>query len=183
MNMTKQVLVLRWVVLTNHDVNNVDLGTWTSRASLAHWGRVTHICVSKLTIIGSDNGLSHGRCQVIIWTNAGILWIGHLGTYFSEILIELDTFPFKKMHLKCRVENGDHFVSASMCYNVDCGFYSQLLHLIDLLCSRLNVCCGVINRHKLTMDRLIFNKGLEEIKDGCQTGLMISVRKLCYIIN
>ena len=26
--------------------------------SLTHWGRVTHICVSKLTIIGSYNGLS-----------------------------------------------------------------------------------------------------------------------------
>ena len=25
---------------------------------LTHWGRVTHLCVSKLTIIGSDNGLS-----------------------------------------------------------------------------------------------------------------------------
>ena len=24
---------------------------------LTHWGRVTHICISKLTIIGSDNGL------------------------------------------------------------------------------------------------------------------------------
>ena len=40
---------------------------------LTHWGRVTHICVSKLTIIGSDNGLSPGRRQAIIWTNAGIL--------------------------------------------------------------------------------------------------------------
>ena len=28
---------------------------------LIHWGRVTHICVSELTIIGSDNGLSPGR--------------------------------------------------------------------------------------------------------------------------
>ena len=27
-----------------------------------HWGRVTHICVNKLTIIGSDNGLSPGCC-------------------------------------------------------------------------------------------------------------------------
>ena len=26
-----------------------------------HWGRVTHICVSELTIIGSVNGLSPGR--------------------------------------------------------------------------------------------------------------------------
>ena len=25
---------------------------------LTHWGRVTHICISKLAIIGSDNGLS-----------------------------------------------------------------------------------------------------------------------------
>ena len=37
------------------------------------WGRVTHICVSKLTIIGSDNDMSHGRRQAINGTNAGIL--------------------------------------------------------------------------------------------------------------
>ena len=49
---------------------------------------MTHICVSKLTIIGSNNGLSPGRRQAIIWTNAGILLIGPLGTNFSEILIE-----------------------------------------------------------------------------------------------
>ena len=40
---------------------------------LTHWGRVTHICVGNLTIIGSDNGLSPGRRQAIIWTNVGIL--------------------------------------------------------------------------------------------------------------
>ena len=38
---------------------------------LTHWGRVTHICVGKLTIIGSDNGLSPERRQAIIWTNIG----------------------------------------------------------------------------------------------------------------
>ena len=38
---------------------------------LTHWGRVTHIYVSKLPTIGSDNGLSPGRRQAIIWTNAG----------------------------------------------------------------------------------------------------------------
>ena len=59
-----------------------------------------HICVSKLTIIGSDNGLSHGRHQAIIWTNAGILLIGTFGTNFSEILIRIQTFSFTKMHLK-----------------------------------------------------------------------------------
>ena len=45
-----------------------------------HSGRVTHLCVSKQTIIGSDNGLSPGRRQAIIWTNAGILLVGPLGT-------------------------------------------------------------------------------------------------------
>ena len=47
--------------------------------NLTHWGRVTHICVGKLTIIGSDNGLAPGRRQAIIWTNAGILLIRPLG--------------------------------------------------------------------------------------------------------
>ena len=58
------------------------------------------MCVSKLTIIGSDNGLSPCRRQAIIKTNAGILLIGPLGTNFSEILIEIITSLFKKMRLK-----------------------------------------------------------------------------------
>ena len=61
---------------------------------------MTHICVGKLTILGSDNGLSPGRRQAIIWTNAGILSIGPLGTNFSEILIGIQTFSFKEMRLK-----------------------------------------------------------------------------------
>ena len=68
-------------------------------SSLTHWGRVTHIHVSKSTIIGSDNGLSPGRHQAIIWTNAGILLIRTLETNFNEILISIPTFSFKKMHL------------------------------------------------------------------------------------
>ena len=67
---------------------------------LTHRGRATHICISKLTIIGSDNGLSPDRRQAIIWTNAGLLLIGPLGTNFSEILIEILTFSFKKMRMK-----------------------------------------------------------------------------------
>ena len=67
---------------------------------LTHWGRVTHICFGNLTIIGSDNGLSPGRRQAIIWTNARILLIGPLGTNFSEMFIEIHTFSFKKMHVK-----------------------------------------------------------------------------------
>ena len=61
-------------------------------------------------IIGSDNGLSPDRRQAITWTHAGILLIGPLGTNFSGILIEIQVFSLKKC-----LENGVHFVSASMC--------------------------------------------------------------------
>ena len=44
-----------------------------------HWGRMTHICVGKLTTNGSDNGLSPGRRQAIIWAIAGKLLRGPLG--------------------------------------------------------------------------------------------------------
>ena len=42
--------------------------------------------------MGSDYGLWPGRCQAIIWTNAGILLIWPLGTNFSESAIEIHTF-------------------------------------------------------------------------------------------
>ena len=58
-----------------------------------------HIGVSKLTIFGSDNGLSPGQRQAIIWTNAAILLIGPLGTNFSEILIKIRIFSLKKIGL------------------------------------------------------------------------------------
>ena len=61
---------------------------------------MTHIYVSDLTSIGSDNGLSPGRRQAIIRTNAGILLITPLGTNFSEFLVEIVIFSFKKMRLK-----------------------------------------------------------------------------------
>ena len=67
---------------------------------LTHWGRVTHICVGNLIIIGPDNGLSPGRRQAIIWTTAGILLMGSRGASISEILIGTQVFSFKKMHLK-----------------------------------------------------------------------------------
>ena len=61
-------------------------------STLTHWGQVTHICIGKLTIIGSDNGLLPGRRQAIIWTIAAVLLIGRLGTNFNEILIVIQTF-------------------------------------------------------------------------------------------
>ena len=73
------------------------------------------MCVSRVTIIGSDNDLSPGRRHVITWTNAGILLIGPLETNFSEILIEIRLFSFKKRHLELSSGNCVNFVLASMC--------------------------------------------------------------------
>ena len=108
----------------------------TGNALLSHWGQVTHICVSNLTIIGSDHGLSPGRRQAIIWTNAGILLIRSLGTNFSEVLFEMYIFSLKKCIWKCRQEVGGHFVSAScaihngcitrwVTYKTTCGYVSR----------------------------------------------------------
>ena len=70
---------------------------------LPNWGQVTHICVSNLTIIGLDNGLSLGQCQAIIWINTG---------KFQSKLIH---FLSRKCTWKCCLEKGSHLVSASMC--------------------------------------------------------------------
>ena len=76
-------------------------------ALLTHWGRVTHICISKLNIIGSDNGLSPGWRQAIIWTNTGILLTGPLGTKLEwnlnrNVYIFINKY-FWKCHLKMAV--------------------------------------------------------------------------------
>ena len=82
--------------------------TWTSvdllsvapfAIHITHWEWVMHICVSELTIIGADNGLSPGMRQAIIWANARILLIGPLGTILSEILTEIHIFSLKKKDL------------------------------------------------------------------------------------
>ena len=53
---------------------------WISPSPITHWDRVTNICVGRLTIIVSDNGLSPERRQALIWNNVGIWLIGPLGT-------------------------------------------------------------------------------------------------------
>ena len=56
-------------IFTNH---NIDASSEKfSTLVLTHWGRVMHICVGNLTIIGSDNGLAPAGRQAIIWTNDG----------------------------------------------------------------------------------------------------------------
>ena len=82
---------------------------------LTHWGPVTHICIDNIASIGSGNGLSPGRRQAIIWTNAGISLIWPLRTNFSEILIKILASYSRKCIWKCHLGFGSYFVSASLC--------------------------------------------------------------------
>ena len=83
---------------------------------LTHWGRVTHICIGKLIIIGSDNGLSPDRRQAIIWANARLLSIGPWEHISMKISSKYSNFHWRKCTSKCRLRNGVHLVPASMCW-------------------------------------------------------------------
>ena len=101
----------------------------TNKGLLTHWGWETHICVGKLTIIASDNGLAPSRCQAIIWTNAGILLIRPSETNFSEILIAIHTFSFKKMQLKMPSAKRRPFclsLNELTLYQLDCLKYAYI---------------------------------------------------------
>ena len=65
---------------------------------LTHWGRVTHICVSNPTIIGSDNGLSPSWRQAIIWTNIGILTVNSTIRNKLQSNINRNSYVFIQEH-------------------------------------------------------------------------------------
>ena len=93
-----------------------------------------HICVGNLTINGSDNGLSPGRCQPIIWTKAGIFFIGPLGINFREI--DILTFLFKKMQLKVLSVKWHPF-----CLRLNVLFFSQLKgrNILIFHCKKMHI--------------------------------------------
>ena len=70
------------------------------------------------TIIGYDNGLS-----------PGILLTGPLGTHFSEILIAIHAFSFKKMYLKMSSAKWRPYCPGEMNYVV-CSFVHMPVTII-----------------------------------------------------
>ena len=77
-----------------------------------------HICI-KLTIVGSDNGLSTDRWQAITWANAQTL-----GTNFIEILSDTYTFLAKKMFFKTSSAKWQQFcigLNVLNNFNIICG--------------------------------------------------------------
>ena len=110
---------------------------------------MTHICVNKITIMGSDNGLSPGRRQAIIWTNAGILLIRPLGTIFNEMLIEILTFSFMKMRLKVSSAKWRQFCLGLNVLNTNMGIMTGIgrdewLHTI-IVCYVITFPCPNVN--------------------------------------
>ena len=90
--------------------------SWFGKNELTLLGRVTHICVGNLTIIGSDNGLSPSGRQAIILIKAGILLTDPLGKTSVKFYSKYIYFHSKKCILECRFHNGGHFFSAAMCH-------------------------------------------------------------------
>ena len=129
---------------------------------LTHWSRVTHICVSDLTLIGSDNGLSLGRRQAIIWTNVGILLIGTLRNKlqwnfnrnsdisiqenaFESVVCEMAAFlsrpqcvnsiPALVQVMACRPP-GDRPLSEQMMFSLRTHICVTWPQLVDWICTR-----------------------------------------------
>ena len=132
--------------------------------SLTHWGRVTHMYIDKLTIIGSDNGLLPGRCHAIIWTNDGISLIKPLGTNFSEILSKVHTFSFMRMHMKMLSAKSWPFCLGRNVLNDRIHFWQSVrlslrsqawtkYHIFMLLCSFLESYRKPWQAHNVTLLR------------------------------
>ena len=86
--------------------------------ALIHWGRVTHTCVSKLTIIGPDNCLTPDRHQAIIWINSGILLILTLWSNFGEIDIYIFLFWF---YYQFSLDSSERFTTFIMLTSLPMG--------------------------------------------------------------
>ena len=137
---------------------------------LTHWGRMTHIYIGKLIIIGLDNGLSPGRRQALIWTNAGILLIRPLGTNFSEILIRIHTMSFKKMHSKMSVCEMASILSRPQCVKPDDLIMLETPKNSSIFCCEI---CG-----KLSTD---FTHSLQDSFSGTYDYAIASETTLKYI--
>ena len=121
---------------------------------LNSWGWVTHKCV------GSDNGLSPGWRQAIIWTNAGILLIGPLGTNFSEILIQIFNIFIKENAFESVVCEMSAILSRPQCVNT--LWPSDIIRRQgnESTLAQVMACCLTAPSHYLNQCWLIISKVL-----------------------
>ena len=112
---------------------------------------MTHICVCKLTVIGSDNGLSHERRQAIIWTNAGILLIWPLGTNFRSNINRNTTIFIEENACVNVVCEMNPILSRPQCVFVLCVLLKWALH-IDMLSCLLYLEPNRVNKSSISPD-------------------------------
>ena len=114
---------------------------------LTRRGRVTHICVSKLIIVGSDIGLSPGRFQAIIWAN---LWNAVMWTLGNQLKRNFNRKSYifypKKCIWTCCMENAGHFVWASIWWSLNYIHYLEYAHCL--------LCFGFVVIYKCSCDML-----------------------------
>ena len=89
------------------------LDTLSGRAINSSWLSNSFVPVNK-AIIGSSNDLWPVRHRAIIKINAGILLIGSLWANFGKISIKIHQLWWKKIKLNMFLQNGGHFVLASV---------------------------------------------------------------------
>ena len=97
-----------------------------------------------MTIIGSDNGLSPGRRQALIWTNAELLLNGPIGTNFREFWIKFLTFSFKKMRLKVSSSCRPLDVAIVLLPTVYRKLWSWIKNCINLTEAYWRICASTI---------------------------------------
>ena len=73
-----------------------------------------HLNVVTYANIDIDNAMSPVWHQAIIWTNADLSSIWILGMIVNEIFIKIPEFSLRKYIWKCHLQNGGHFIWASI---------------------------------------------------------------------
>ena len=92
------LIVVTAVDATNDD--KVGIMTILSVMLLTHWGRMTHLYVSKLTRIGSHNRLAPWPAPSHYLTQCWDIVNSNPRNWLRWILSKIHTSSFKKMHLK-----------------------------------------------------------------------------------
>ena len=136
-------------------------------SELTQWGQVTHIYVSKLTSIGSDNGLLPDRLQAIIWTKCwnNVNWI--LGEHILEwnrnqnsyIFIQENTFE----NVFCKMAT---ILSETQCVNSLWPSDTIWRHGIGSTLVQVMACCLTAPSHYLNQCWLIISKVQWHSSDG-----------------
>ena len=129
-----------------------------SKISLTRWGRVTHIYICKLTIMVQIMACR----QAFIWTSDGTLLIGTLETNFSEISSEIQTFWFKKMHLKMSEKWQPFCLSLNRLTHCDTIWRNRSGSTL----AQVMACCLTAPSHYLNQCWLIISKVQRHSRDG-----------------